>query len=169
MTSAHLFTKTLQWEGVLLYPEERSIFISKDKDPRRLQTDRVHFPQFTTMTSTPYPVLCLPNLHPLSSQHEYPRLFLWVFLFLMENPHVTQNMHQIHFRAFPLLIRLHFNFQIQTKHPQRIAETFPSQLLQMRCCSILFPPLSLSVCSPEVLQYCFRRCRLQLGWRLINT
>ena len=44
VTSAHFFSKTLQSEEYSLYPGERSIFISKDKVTRSIQTDLVSFP-----------------------------------------------------------------------------------------------------------------------------
>ena len=76
----------LQWEESSLYPEERSIFISKDEDTRGVQTDRVRFPWFTTMTSTPLRVPFLPNLHTLSSSAWVPRCVSLGFSFLMETP-----------------------------------------------------------------------------------
>ena len=85
VTSAHFFTKTLQSEESSLYPGERSIFISEDRHKKH--TDRpCKFPQFTTMTSTPYPALFLPNLHPMPSLASVPRSVSLSFSFLMKTP-----------------------------------------------------------------------------------
>lgn len=122
-----------------------------------------------------YPLSCPmpPKSAPFVKLSMSTQVCFFGFFFLNGNPHVTQNMHQINFCAFPLLIRLILIFRSKLSTLRGSQETFPSQLLQMLCCSILLPPLSLSVRSPECPPVLLSvwRCRLQSrdeGWSTLE-